>query len=100
MILGRGSTKKWTKCPNYDRHLKQALYKSLNYVTKPIVDAVCGGSFMWKPFAESMHMLDEVSKKTRAWYTRDAKVGELGYTYEMSTERQEKKKKLIRTWHI
>lgn len=92
--------KKFPKHDRIERHPKQALYKSVNYVTKPVVDAVCEGSFMRNPFAVSMQLLDEVYKNNRAWYTRDAKVGELGYTYEMSTKRQEKKKKLIRTWHI
>ncbi|KAK4707280.1 hypothetical protein R3W88_033127 [Solanum pinnatisectum] len=69
-------SQKLKKCPNHDlneRHLKQAFYRSLNYVAKPVVDAVCGGSFMRKSFAESMQLLDEVSKNNRAWYTRDAK---------------------------
>ncbi|KAH0698457.1 hypothetical protein KY284_012672 [Solanum tuberosum] len=49
-----------------ERHLKQAFYRSLNCVTKPIADAVCGGSFMRKPFSESMQLMDEVSKNNRA----------------------------------
>ncbi|KAH0712190.1 hypothetical protein KY289_008149 [Solanum tuberosum] len=68
-------SQKLKKYPNHDlteRHLKHAFYWSLNYVTKPVVDAVCGGSFMRKSFAESMQLLDEVSKNNRAWYTRDA----------------------------
>ncbi|KAK4737325.1 hypothetical protein R3W88_001022 [Solanum pinnatisectum] len=74
-------SQKLNKFPNHDlteRHLKQAFYRSLNYVTKPIVDVVCGGSFMRKSLAKSMQLLDEVSKNNRAWYTRDAEVGELG----------------------
>ncbi|KAK4709887.1 hypothetical protein R3W88_004400 [Solanum pinnatisectum] len=63
---------------------------SLNYVTKPIIDAVCGGSFMRKSFAESMQLLDEVSKNNRAWYTRDVEVGELGYTFELSAEQRKR----------
>ncbi|XP_049394761.1 uncharacterized protein LOC125859068 [Solanum stenotomum] len=84
---------KLKKCPNHDlteRHLKQAFYRSLNYVTKPIVDAACGGSFMRKPFAESMQLLDEVSKNNRAWYTRDAEVGELGYTFELPADQRKR----------
>jgi len=68
-------SQKLKKCPNHgltERHLKQAFYRSLNYVTKPFVDAVCGGSFMRKPFSESMQLIDEVSKNNMAWYTRDA----------------------------
>ena len=45
---------------------------------------------MRKPFAESMQLLDEVSKNNRAWYTRDAKVGELGYTFELSAEQMKR----------
>ncbi|KAK4733818.1 hypothetical protein R3W88_008079 [Solanum pinnatisectum] len=36
---------------------------------------------MRKSFVESMHLLDKVSKNNRAWYTRDAEVGELGDGY-------------------
>ncbi|XP_049360826.1 uncharacterized protein LOC125825538 [Solanum verrucosum] len=43
---------------------------------------------MRKPFAESMQLLDEVSKNNKAWYTRDAEVGELGYTFERSTKQR------------
>ena len=41
---------------------------------------------MRKPFVKSMHLLDEVFKNNRAWYTRDAKVWDLRYTYDMSVE--------------
>ncbi|XP_015160357.1 uncharacterized protein [Solanum tuberosum] len=84
---------KLMKCPNHDlteRHLKQAFYRSLNYVTKPVVDVVCGGSFMRKPFLESMQLLDEMSKNNRAWYTRDAEVEELGYTIKRSAEQRKR----------
>ncbi|XP_049364346.1 uncharacterized protein LOC125829127 [Solanum verrucosum] len=86
-------SQKLKKCPNHDlteRHLKHAFYRSLNYVTKYVVDAVCGGSFMRKSFAESIQLLDEVSKNNRAWYTRDAEVGELGYTFELSTKQRKR----------
>ncbi|KAK4709999.1 hypothetical protein R3W88_004512 [Solanum pinnatisectum] len=55
-------SQKLKKFPNHDltkRHLKQAFYRSLNYVTKPVVDSVCGGLFLRKSFAESMQLLDE-----------------------------------------
>ncbi|KAH0722655.1 hypothetical protein KY289_005699 [Solanum tuberosum] len=42
--------RKLKRCPNHsltERHLDHAFYRSLNYVTKPIADAVCRGSFMW-----------------------------------------------------
>jgi len=45
---------------------------------------------MRKPFAESMQLLVEVSKNNRAWYTRDAEVGELGYTFEISAEQRKR----------
>lgn len=81
--------KKLKKCPNHDlseRRLKQAFYRSLYYVTKPVVDVVRGGSFTSKVFPDNMQLLDEVSKNNRTWSTRDAEAGELGYAYEMSTE--------------
>ncbi|KAH0706148.1 hypothetical protein KY289_011224 [Solanum tuberosum] len=61
-------------------------WRSLNFITKVVVDVVSGGLFMRKPFAKSMQLLDEVSKNNRAWYTRDAEAGELGYTIEVSAE--------------
>ncbi|XP_015169534.1 uncharacterized protein [Solanum tuberosum] len=51
---------------------------------------VCGGSFMRKPFSESMQLMDEVSKNNRAWYTRDAEVGDLGYTFELLAEQRKR----------
>ncbi|KAK4713594.1 hypothetical protein R3W88_019501 [Solanum pinnatisectum] len=86
-------SKKLKKCPNHDlteRPIKKAFYRSLNCVTKPVVDAVYGGSFMRKPFSESVQLLDEVSKNNRAWYTRDAEVRDLGYTYELSVEQRKR----------
>ncbi|XP_015161069.1 uncharacterized protein [Solanum tuberosum] len=38
-----------------------------------------------------MQLLDEVSKNNRGWYTRDAKVGDLGYTFELSAEQRKRK---------
>ncbi|KAK4708460.1 hypothetical protein R3W88_029385 [Solanum pinnatisectum] len=84
---------KLKKCPNHDLtiwHLKQAFYRSLNYVTKHVFDAVCGGSFIRKLFAESMQLLDEVSKNNRAWYTKDVEVGELGYTFELLADQRKR----------
>ncbi|KAK4708742.1 hypothetical protein R3W88_029667 [Solanum pinnatisectum] len=72
------------------RHLKQAFYRSLNYVTKPVADAVCGGLFTRKPFEESMQQMDEVPKNNRAWYTSDADVGDLGFTFELSAEQKKR----------
>ncbi|KAH0661284.1 hypothetical protein KY284_026215 [Solanum tuberosum] len=53
-------------------------------------EIMCGGSFMRKPFSESMQLMDDVSKNNRAWYTRDAKVGDLGYKYELSAEQRKR----------
>ena len=57
-------------------------------MTKLVVDAVCKGSFMRNPFVDRMQLLDEISKNNRAWYTRDAEIGEFGYSYEMSVEQR------------
>ncbi|KAH0715119.1 hypothetical protein KY284_008024 [Solanum tuberosum] len=87
-------SQKLKKCPNHgltERHLKHAFYRSLNYVSKPVADAVCGRSFIRKPFSESMHVMDEMSKNNRAWYTRDAEVGDLGFTFEISPEQYRRK---------
>uniref|UniRef100_M1DJY3 Integrase core domain containing protein n=1 Tax=Solanum tuberosum TaxID=4113 RepID=M1DJY3_SOLTU len=84
---------KLKKCPNHgliERHLKQDFFRSLNYVTKHVANVVCGGSFMTKPFTESMQLMDEVSKNNRAWYTRDAEVGYLGFTFELSAEQRKR----------
>ncbi|XP_049375590.1 uncharacterized protein LOC125840657 [Solanum verrucosum] len=82
-------SQKLKKCPNHgltEKHLKQAFYRSLNFVTKPIIDAVCGESFMRKLFLEIMILM--VSKNNRAWHTRAAEVGDLGFTFELSTEQK------------
>uniref|UniRef100_M1DRY8 Integrase core domain containing protein n=1 Tax=Solanum tuberosum TaxID=4113 RepID=M1DRY8_SOLTU len=63
------------KCLNHglnERHLKRIFYRSLNFVTKPIVDAFCGGSVMRKPFLEIMIVIYDVSNNNRAWHTKDA----------------------------
>ena len=73
---------KLNKCPNHyltEMHLKQTFYRSLNNVTKPIIDAIFRGSLMRGPFAESMQPLDEVSKNNTTWYSREAEVGALRY---------------------
>lgn len=43
---------------------------------------------MRKPFSESMQLMDEVSKNNKAWYTRDAELGDLGYTFELSADQK------------
>lgn len=74
--------------------LKQDFYRFLNYVTKPVVDAVCGGSVMRKTFSESMQLLDEVSKNNKAWYFRDVKVGYFGYTFEIRLEQKKREEEI------
>ncbi|KAK4713654.1 hypothetical protein R3W88_019561 [Solanum pinnatisectum] len=86
-------SQKLKKCPNHgliERYLKYAFYSSLNYVTKLVTDAVCGGSFMRKPFSENMQLIDDVSKNNRAWYTRDEEVRDLGYTFDLSAEQKKR----------
>ncbi|KAH0700825.1 hypothetical protein KY284_015040 [Solanum tuberosum] len=82
-------SQKLKKCPINgltERHLKQVFYRSLNFVTKPVIDAVYGGSFMRNPFPDIMIVIDEVFKNTRACHIRDAEVRDLGFTFELSTE--------------
>jgi len=55
-------------------------------VTKPVVNGVCGGSFMRKSFLEIMVILNEVSKNNMTWHTRDSEVRELGFTFELLAE--------------
>jgi len=80
---------KLKKCLNHGltkRHLKQAFCRSLNYVTKHVVNAVCGGSIMRKPFAEIMQLMEGVAKNNRAWHTREAEVEDLGVIFVLSAE--------------
>uniref|UniRef100_M1DH23 Integrase core domain containing protein n=1 Tax=Solanum tuberosum TaxID=4113 RepID=M1DH23_SOLTU len=58
------------------------------------VARVCGGSFMRKPFSESMQLMDEVSKNNRAWYTRDAEVGDLGFTFKLSAKQMKREEEM------
>ncbi|PHT42257.1 Polygalacturonase [Capsicum baccatum] len=48
--------------------------KSLNSVTKTVVDNAAGGSFMDLTFIQSSDMLDRMTKKSKAWHTRDSEV--------------------------
>ncbi|KAK4724114.1 hypothetical protein R3W88_026893 [Solanum pinnatisectum] len=48
------------------------------------------GSFMKKSFLEIMSMMDEVSKNKRAWHTRDAEVGDLRFTFELSDKQKKR----------
>ncbi|XP_049358913.1 uncharacterized protein LOC125823612 [Solanum verrucosum] len=66
---------------NLNGMFRGAAGDDVNQYLMNFVAIFCGGSFMRKSFSESMQLLDEVSKNNRAWYTRDAKVGELGGVY-------------------
>ncbi|KAH0764807.1 hypothetical protein KY285_000678 [Solanum tuberosum] len=57
---------------------------------KKFPNRVSRGSFMRKPFSERMQLMDEVSKNNRAWYTRDAELGDLGCTFELSAEQRKR----------
>lgn len=55
------------KFPNHNltkSHMTQDFYRSLNYITKTIVDVVCGGLFMRKTFSNRMQLLDEITRTT------------------------------------
>lgn len=57
--------KKLMQYPNYkmiDVHLMETPYRSLNSITKSIVDNVVGGSFMDHTFPEAYEMLDRMTK--------------------------------------
>lgn len=55
-------------------------------MTKPVIDAICGGSFISKTFLEDAARLDKVSKNNRVLHTREYEVEGLGFTFEMSPE--------------
>ncbi|KAH0730140.1 hypothetical protein KY285_001086 [Solanum tuberosum] len=48
---------------------------------------------MEKPFPEIMSIMDEVSKNNRVWHTRDAEVGDLRFTFELSAEQRKREEK-------
>lgn len=48
-----------------NEHQKEVFYRSSNFVTKAIVDAACGGSFIDRAFQEARTILDQVSKINR-----------------------------------
>ncbi|KAH0716673.1 hypothetical protein KY290_012935 [Solanum tuberosum] len=54
------------------------------------MDAVCGGSFMTKPFLEIMVIMNEVSKNNRACHTIDVEVRYLRFTFELSVEKRKR----------
>lgn len=81
------------KLPNHGlivRYLRQAFYISFKYVTKRVVDAVCGEYFMRKPFSQIMQLVNKVSKNNNGWYPRDAEARDVGYSFELSSEQRKK----------
>ncbi|PHT27627.1 hypothetical protein CQW23_32770 [Capsicum baccatum] len=68
---------KLMRCPNHHMtnvHLMEILYRSLNLITKPVVDNAAGGSFMDLTFGQASNMLDRITKQSKAWHTRDSEV--------------------------
>ncbi|PHT29434.1 hypothetical protein CQW23_30970 [Capsicum baccatum] len=68
---------KLMRCPNHHMtnvHLMEILYRSLNSITKPVVDNMAGGSFMNLTFGQASNMLDRIMKQSKAWHTRDSEV--------------------------
>lgn len=60
--------------PNHnmmDISLMDTIYQALNSIMKPIMDNIAGGSFVDLTFLETLEMLDQMTKQSRVWYTRD-----------------------------
>ncbi|PHT30797.1 hypothetical protein CQW23_29608 [Capsicum baccatum] len=49
-------------------------WRSLNSVTKPVVDNAAGGSFMDLTLVQASDMLDRMTKQNSSWHTRDSEV--------------------------
>ncbi|KAH0781549.1 hypothetical protein KY290_001147 [Solanum tuberosum] len=45
---------------------------------------------MRKPFLESIAIMDGVPKNNKTWHTRVSNIGNLGFTFELSTEQQKR----------
>ncbi|PHT45387.1 hypothetical protein CQW23_14545 [Capsicum baccatum] len=83
--------KKLMRCPNHHMtnvHLMEILYRSLNSVTKPVVDKAAGGSFMDLTFVQASDMLDRMTKQSRAWHTMDSEVTSPTVSIGMTTEQR------------
>ncbi|PHT29323.1 hypothetical protein CQW23_31082 [Capsicum baccatum] len=74
-------------------HLMEILYRSLNSVTKPVVDNAAGGSFMDLIFIQASDMLDSMTKKSRAWHTRDSEVASSTVSIGMTAEQRQRQEK-------
>ncbi|PHT49908.1 hypothetical protein CQW23_09655 [Capsicum baccatum] len=82
---------KLMRCPNHHMtnvHLMEILYRSLNSVTKPVVDNAAGGSFMDLTFVQANDMLDRMTKQSRAWHTRDSEVASSTISIGMTAEKR------------
>ncbi|PHT28539.1 DNA-directed RNA polymerase subunit beta [Capsicum baccatum] len=63
-------------------------WRSLNSITKPVVDNAAGGSFMDLTFVQASDMLDHMTKQSRAWYTRDSEVASSTTSIGMTVEQR------------
>ncbi|PHT35976.1 hypothetical protein CQW23_23676 [Capsicum baccatum] len=82
---------KLMRCPNHHMtnvHLMEILYRSLNSITKPVVDNAAGGSFMDLTFVQASDMLDRMTKQSRSWYTRDSEVASSTVSFGMTAEQR------------
>ncbi|KAH0709479.1 hypothetical protein KY284_010906 [Solanum tuberosum] len=81
----------WRFTQKMKRFLNHGLTeRSLNFVVSPVVDAVCGGSFMRKMFLEIMVIMDEVSKNNGAWHTGHADAEDVVFTFELSADQRKR----------
>ncbi|PHT28408.1 Zinc finger A20 and AN1 domain-containing stress-associated protein 8 [Capsicum baccatum] len=72
-------------------HLMEILYRSLNSVTKPVVDNAARGSFMDLTFIQASDMLDRMTKQSRAWHTRDSEVTSSTISIGMTAKQRRRK---------
>ncbi|PHT48005.1 Sulfate transporter 1.3 [Capsicum baccatum] len=85
--------KKLMRCPNHHMtnvHLMEILYRSLNSVTKPVVDNAAGGLFMDLTFIQASDMLDRMTKQSKAWHTRDSEVASSTISIGMTAEQRQR----------
>lgn len=81
------------QCPNHNltyEHLKEVFYKSCNFVSKSIIDAACGASYMARTFPNIVVILEQVAKKNRARYTRYG--DRSGLIFKMTIKQRKKEK--------
>ena len=73
-----------------DIHLMETLYWALNSITKLVIDNAAGGSFMDLTFQEASEMLDQMTKRSRAWHSRDSVVASPTISIGMTTKKYKK----------